>query len=386
MLTTLAIENYRSLRHVILPLDALTVVTGANGTGKSNLYRALRLLAENARNGAVAALARDGGFTSVRWAGPERISREMRTGEVAVQGTRRKEPIGLRLGFATDTTGYSVEFGLPASVGPTMFALDPEIKAEALWFGPVVRAGTLQAERTGPRVRLRDETDEWVSFDHRIRPYDSMLSEVADPRLAPELLALRDRVREWRFYDHVRTDPDAPARRPQLGTRTPVLAHDGSDLAAALQTIREDGQPAWEAAVERAFPGSRVEIQDHEGWFTVAMRQPGVLRPLSATELSDGTLRYLAWVAALLSPRPPEFLVLNEPETSLHPDLVGPLADLIREAATRSQVLVVSHSRELVAALADADARRIELIKEVGETEVAGQGLLDEPAWSWPSR
>lgn len=385
MLTTIAIENYRSLRHVVIPLAPLTVITGANGVGKSNLYRALRLLAENARNGAVAALARDGGFTSVRWAGPERVSRAMRTGEAPVQGTRRREPVALRLGFATDTTGYSVEFGLPVPGDRTLFGLDPEIKAEALWFGPVVRAGTLQAERTGPRVRLRDATDEWISLDHRIRPYDSMLSEVADPRSAPEVLALRDRVRGWRFYDHVRTDPDAPARRPQLGTRTPVLAHDASDLAAAVQTVREDGQPAWDRAIERAFPGSLVEVEDRDGWFSLTMRQPGVLRPLAAAELSDGTLRYIALATALLSPRPPEFLVLNEPETSLHPELLGPLAELVHDAAVRSQIVVVSHAHDLVTALAAQGASRIELVKELGETGVAGQGALDEPAWAWPS-
>ena len=81
MLSTLAIENYRSLRHVVLPLGGLNVVTGANGSGKSNLYRALRLLAESSRNGAVAALAREGGLPSTLWAGPENVSRAMLAGE-----------------------------------------------------------------------------------------------------------------------------------------------------------------------------------------------------------------------------------------------------------------------------------------------------------------
>ena len=64
------------------------------------------------------------------------------------------------------------------------------------------------------------------------------------------------------------------------------------------------------------------------------MSQPGLLRPLKAAELSDGTLRYLLWIAALLSPRPPELLVLNEPETSLHPDLLPALARLIARRRT----------------------------------------------------
>jgi predicted ATPase len=68
VLSTLAVDNYRSLRDLVLPLSRLTLVTGANGSGKSSLYRALRLLAESARNGAVAALAREGGLPSTLWA------------------------------------------------------------------------------------------------------------------------------------------------------------------------------------------------------------------------------------------------------------------------------------------------------------------------------
>jgi predicted ATPase len=75
VIATLAVENYRSLRSLIVPLAPLTVVTGANGAGKSSLYRALRLLADAARNGAVAALAREGGLPSTLWAGPETIGR-----------------------------------------------------------------------------------------------------------------------------------------------------------------------------------------------------------------------------------------------------------------------------------------------------------------------
>jgi predicted ATPase len=204
---------------------------------------------------------------------------------------------------------------------------------------------------------------------------------------APELLSLRDQLRDWRFYDHVRTDETAPARRSAIGTRTPVLAADGSDLAAALRTIVEQGGgPGLESAVDRALPGSRVEIEDRGGRFALLLRQPGLLRPLEAEELSDGTLRYLLWVAALLSERPAELVVLNEPETSLHPSLLAPLGELIADAAARSQLIVVSHSAPLIAALADRGSLVHELSKRGGETVLAGQGALDEPAWHWPSR
>jgi len=382
VLTALAIEGYRSLRDIVVPLAPLTVVTGANGSGKSSLYRSLRLLAGASRNGAIAALAREGGLPSTLWAGPENGTAD----GMPTQGTRRKGPVALRLGFAGDDFSYAMDLGLPIP-GETMFGRDPEIKVEAVWSGPVLRPATLLTERHGPSVRIRDAAGEWQRHEIGLRPYDSMLSELADPRAAPELLAVREQLRSWRFYDDFRTDAAAPARAAQVGTRTPVLGADGADLAAALQTVRELGPTgALDAAVGRAFPGSSVAIVDHDGLFGLELRQPGLLRALSAAELSDGTLRYLLWVAALLSPRPPALLVLNEPETSLHPDLIDPLAELIAGAVTDSQVVVVSHAPRLISALEGRGASRIELEKSGGETRVAGQGPLDGPPWSWPKR
>jgi predicted ATPase len=86
------------------------------------------------------------------------------------------------------------------------------------------------------------------------------------------------------------------------------------------------------------------------------MRQHGLLRSLKAAELSDGTLRYFLLISALLSPRPPTLMILNEPETSLHQDLLAPLARLVAGAASRSQIFVVTHARPLAESLlAEAD-------------------------------
>ncbi|MFI1968351.1 ATP-binding protein [Streptomyces cinnamoneus] len=387
MLTTLAVENYRSLRRLIVPLGRLNVITGANGSGKSSLYRALRLLADSARGGAVAALAREGGLPSTLWAGTKR-------------GAGKSPAASLRLGFAGDEFGYAVDFGHPVPTSglggaPSMFARDPEIKRECTWAGPVLRPSALLSDRSGPAVRTRTADGSWHQSVNALRPYDSMLGELADPRLAPDLLRLREHMRSWRFYDHVRTDAQAPARSARTGTRTPVLGHDGADLAAALQTIRETGDPgALDAAVDAAFPASSVEITSEAGRFELWLRQPGLLRPLSVAELSDGTLRYLLWSAALLTPRPPALLVLNEPESSLHPDLLPPLADLILTAARDTQIVVVTHAPDLVDALTGAapdhrlDVNAVTLVKDsLGQTDVAGRdSMLDEPLWHWPKR
>ncbi len=153
----LAISGYRSLRDIVLGLDRLTVVTGANGSGKSSLYRALRLLAEVAQGRAIPSLAREGGFASALWAGPETFGRQVLSGARRVEGTVRRHPVELKLGFSDDDVGYAIALGLPAtSFSGTFFSQDPEIKAESVWTGPIVGRANVFAERRGPLVRLRD--------------------------------------------------------------------------------------------------------------------------------------------------------------------------------------------------------------------------------------
>jgi predicted ATPase len=242
-------------------------------------------------------------------------------------------------------------------------------------------------DRQGPLVRIRGEDDNWTFVTQDLSVFDSMML-VADPRNTPEMLMLRESIRAWRFYDHFRTDADAPARSPQIGTHTPILGNDGADLAAAVETIREIGDgDAFDAAVADAFPGSRLSVVNNSGRFALTMEQHGLLRALGAAELSDGTLRYLLWIAALLTPRPPALMVLNEPETSLHPDLLPALARLIACAAERSQVIIVTHASQLITALREqAGCHSIMLEKAFGETTIVGAKGLGLPTWHWPTR
>ena len=386
MMTAVAISNYRSLRDIIIPVQKLNIITGANGSGKSSFYRALRLLADTAQGRVVPSLAREGGLPSTLWAGPESIAQSVRRGEYAVEGTRRQQVVSLRLGFASEDLGYLIDLGLPPP-SVSAFTLDPEIKRECIWHGPVLRPATMLVDRQGPLVRIRGDDGKWNIAAKNLAVFDSMMTHVADPRNAPETLVLRESIRAWRFYDHFRTDVEAPARIAHIGTRTPILANDGADLAAAIQTIREIGDAeALTAAVQDAFPQNELSITNSAGRFTLLMKQHGLLRPLGVAELSDGTLRYLLWIAALLTPRPPALMVLNEPETSLHPDLLPPLARLIGRAAERSQVIVVTHAASLIAVLCEHRCNSITLEKSLGETRIAGSTEAETPRWNWPSR
>jgi predicted ATPase len=390
VIRTVAVQGYRSLRDLVLPLGQLSVITGANGSGKSSVYRSLRLLADVALNAVVASLAREGGLPSTFWAGPETIARSVRQGVHTVEGLAKRKVASLKLGFGGDIYGYSIDLGYPPPPPPaTMFELDPRVKRECVWHGPVYRNASALVDRRNNFVWLSTTRDEEpIMLTQHLPDTDGMLASISDPQRAPEMLAVREGLRGWRFYDHFRTDSDSPARATHIGTFTPVLHHDGSNLAAALQTIVEiRPDEALATTLEDAFPGSRLYVDVQNGRFELRLQQHGLLRPLSAAELSDGTLRYLLWTAALLTPRPPELMVLNEPETSLHPDLLAPLARLILAAAQHTQIIVVSHAQHLIGLLtAEPICTHLQLMKSFGETTLEGSSSFNKPKWSWPAR
>lgn len=390
MIRKLAIANYRSIRDLVLSLDQLNVVTGANGSGKSNLYRALRLVSDTAHGSAISAIAREGGLNSILWAGPQQFSREVKSGRHPVEGTVRSDRINLRLGFSNEEFNYAIDYGISTQQpGSSMFFRDPEIKREVMWRGADLwHSKRAAVDRNRPVVLVRDDEGRMEVALRNLSTNSSVLSSLIDPKHHPEIYRLREDVRSWRFYDHFRVDAGSPIRQPQVGSFAPVVSTDGSDLPSAWQTICEIGDAArLEEHLEDAFPGSSVRIEDSEGLFVLKMHQHGLLRALGQTELSDGTLRYLFWLAALHTPRAPSLMVLNEPETSVHVVLLPALGRLIAASAERMQIWVITHSDVLVESLEEATGcNRIRLEKDLGETIVEGQGLFNRVAWRWPAR
>jgi len=372
------VSGYRSVRELRLKLRQINVLTGPNASGKSNLYNSVFLLAKAAAGGFAQVIAEEGGMPSVLWAGA-RKSRSI--------GSSRLEPARLRLGVKTETFNYQMVCGLPKLQGPiptrqfrSAFAMDPEVKEEHVWMDSSGLKVTF-FKRNSSGVWILDSNERLTDYSGELMPTESVLSQLREPHLYPELSALRSEMNRWRFYHHFRTDLESPLRYPQVGVRTPVLSHDGRDLAAALQTINEIGMSEdLHEAIDQAFPGAQMEIaHDGEtGMFAVEMRMPGLHRPLRARELSDGTLRYLCLLAALLSPHPPALLALNEPETSLHPDLLEPLAQQMAQAAKNSQLWVVTHSEKLAELVEKHSGESpIRLQLENGETRVVGQKLVE---------
>lgn len=335
-----SVQGYRSLQDLTLSLNNINVITGPNGCGKSNLYHAISLLGKSSSGNLAKTLAAEGGMPSALWAGERK------------QLTRTKQPVRMTLSVKTHDFSYEIALGLPSGIPPSLFDLDPEVKEEWVWHTEVRRRATTYLERKAGAAWVMDKDGERVVYPIGLSQTESVLSQLSEPHLYPELSTIRESMRRWRFYHHFRTDAESPLRFPQVGVRTPILSNDGVDYAAALQTIKEVGDiDGLCEAIMNAFPGSELLIKSERGRFEVLLQQPGIRRPLEARELSDGTLRYLCLIAALLSPRPPEFLALNEPEMSLHPDLIPALAELIYQASKTSQIWVTTHSQLLTECL-----------------------------------
>ncbi len=237
------VENYRSLRDVRAALHGVNVFTGLNGCGKTNLYRALQLVARAAEGRLSRTLAQEGGLGSALWAG---------------EGRKRGQPVRLRISVQLDDWGYELSCGPPTpdnSAEPTYFSLDPLVREEYIWSGTRRTAASTLCERRQSALMVRDATGRPTPHAAPLDPGESMLAQLSDPQSYPELSAVRAEIMEWRFYHHFDSGPRSPLREPALATRTPVLAEDGRDLVSALRTIHEIGDSALlYATLEDAFP------------------------------------------------------------------------------------------------------------------------------------
>jgi predicted ATPase len=342
----IGIKNYRSVRALRFPVAPVTVFVGRNGVGKTNLYRALQLLHWAATGTITRAIAEEGGIESVLWAGRR----------------PKGEPVRLVLSATIAHLEYRIEIGLPAPVEAAL-ALEPLVKEEELTSHSGGRPVTMM-RRSGPSAWLTDDEGRKQTHERTLLPSETALSAFRDGKAYPELEIVRQELAGWRFYHDFRTDAGSPIRRPCLALSTPTLSSDGHDLAAVIETVRRIRQDDTDMrrAVEEAFPGARLESATVEGRCHLGVRFPDQPRAFAAHELSDGTLRYLCLVGALAGYRLPALVALNEPESSLHPELIPALAGLIARAAPRTRMWIVTHSEHLAAEIESrtgAEPRRV---------------------------
>jgi predicted ATPase len=361
--TDIAISNYRSIRRLSIPIHPLSVFVGENGVGKSNLYKSLSLLRDAAAGRITRTIADEGGLNSVCWSGIR----------------KRGEDGRLRLSAKFDQLRYSIEIGFPGPL-EAAFSGEPMIKSESIEATQGKRT-VLLMERKNSLVSVRNDSGAWVNHKEAVLPSEPALAGFYNGKECPEIDLIRNAMLGWRFYHDFRTDPASPIRKPCLAITTPSLSADGSDLAAALATlytIREDATELQDA-IQDAFPGAELRAWEQGGLCEFDLQLEDMPRPFRAHELSDGTLKYICLLAVFMGYRLPPFIALNEPETSLHPSLLAPLARLIAKASQRADIWIVTHSELLMEALRNESSvplRRV--IKSKGATTIEGLTLGGE--------
>lgn len=369
-LTDIHIAGYRSVRSIYFPVRQLSVLVGANGVGKTNLYRGLELIQSAATGTLALDIAREGGLGSVFWAG-ERKAHEAPRLVLAAS----LEDIGggpqeysLELGFAPS---YEVEIGFRTPTAAA-FPLEAQIKQERLTLRQGNRPVVLMERKQGS-AWARDSQGRRVLADDNLLASETALSAL---RGYPEIDAVRETMAAWRFFHGFRTDAASPIRQPGLAVTAPLLAANGANLSAVFATLRHIRQDSadLDRAIDDAFPGARLDVPMPEANSSFTLTFPDMpKRAFGAAELSDGTLQFLALMGALLSYRLPPLIALNEPESSLHPELLPALARVIAKAAQRTQVWVVTHSTLLSDAIAaETGILPREVIRKDGGTWLDG--------------
>ncbi|RRO10132.1 AAA family ATPase [Pectobacterium aquaticum] len=321
-----------------IPLQRLNVIIGPNGSGKSNLLEAIELL-RNAPDKLLTPIRDGGGVRDWLWKG-------------AKSGTPTAElnavlcyPIGQQ------PLRYALSF---TEVGQRFEIIDERVENKKS-DGQKYREPYFYYHFNGGRPTLNVKGSKRTLQQQDIDLEKSILSQRRDPDQYPEItylgleLAKIRLYREWSFGRY--TSP----RQPQKADLpNDLLESNCSNLGLVLNRLRRE--PAIKQRLLSALQalyegiddydvqieGGTVQVFFHEGNFTVP-----------ATRLSDGTLRYLCLLAVLCHPNPPPLICIEEPELGLHPDVLPTLAQLLKEASQRTQIIVTTHSDVLVDAMSD---------------------------------
>lgn len=374
LLRSMFAENYRSLKSIRMDLTGVNLFIGENGVGKSNLYRALQLVQAAVRGSLAHEIAGEGGMSSALWSGRRRADKPAR---IRLETELMDEERAI-------TFRYRIEAGLRPPLASAGFAFEPQVKEEELSVETGRRPVTMM-KRSGPGIFVRGERGRMEDYPEQALQSETAIALLGDAGHYPEIGTFRRAVDQWRFFHGFRTDRDSPLRLPCLAVTAPMLDEDGTNMAAVFATLRHTRQDTvdLDRAIADAFGGAHLEVPDPGQFAEFSLVFPDFpQRPFSARELSDGQMRFLALAAALLSYRRPPFIALNEPETSLHPDMLPALADMIASAARDSQIWIVTHSERLAEAIRErcgARARRV--IRKDSATWIDGMrltGLMDD--------
>jgi predicted ATPase len=372
----LDIEGYRSLKGQTWTPGDLNLVIGPNGSGKSNLLSAIEMLGQAARGGLAKYVQREGGMEPLLWDGrAERIRARVKVSPIAPYRDETRDALtydlslerlgkssAYRIGNEMLGNFYKVEEGL---MEQPFKLLERDPRHAVIYSIEEQRFVTPESFTTTtttpePGIAGQKERSSFVAPADSVPEEEPLLASAGGP-FAPNRFAadFRNELASWAIYQGFHTHREAAIRQAAVTRVETSVQADGQNLISVLHTLytrnrefKEELNAAMRAAFgddfeELVFPPAadqRVQLR---------VRWKSLHREQSSADLSDGTLRFLFLLAVLANPTPPGLIAIDEPETGLHPSMLPIVAEYARDAARRTQVILTTHSPELLDAFGD---------------------------------
>ncbi len=330
-INSVRIAGFRRLRDVRIDMRPLMVLIGANGVGKSSVLDAVTLLSASAAGQMNVTLSGLGGIVDVSTRGQE------------------------------SALALEAHMTCPGDLPPLDYHLRIEAKGQGYTIPYEALTQTRCAQYAQPFKHIESHFDDIRYFDTDEKglvrpdwehnPLETSLSQV--PKMFRQPEELRQTLSSATAYHVLDVGPRAPVKLPQQMKPASLPGADGEDLVPFLYNLRETDRDRFDAiedTLRAAFPGFEALSfpAAATGMLSLTWKEKHFRDAIYAHQLSEGTLRFLWLVSLLQSPNLPTVTMIDEPEVSLHPELLSLLADLFREAATRTQIIVATHSDRLI--------------------------------------
>ena len=345
----LEIENFRSLKSQTWSPGDLNVVIGPNAGGKSNLLKALDLLRHSAKGRLSDYIQREGGMFPIVWDGKAEYVRfqAKMTPIPPHEGEQHCLTYKVRLDRLGTSSAYRIGYELLGNFSK----VDQGIETQPF---------KMLERDSNHAVVFSEKAKRFQAHPDFVPEVETLLSLAAGPFAANHYIAgFQLELAAWTVYQYFNTDHDASVRSAQIPRPDTWVQTDGQNLVAVLHSLytgSRDFKNAVNEAMRAAFgddfdelvfpPAADQRIQLRIRWKSLSCER-------SASDLSDGTLRFLFLLAVLADPSPPPLIAIDEPETGLHPSMLPIVAEFAREASTRSQVILTTHSPEFLDAFGD---------------------------------
>ena len=349
-----------------IDLQALNLFIGPNGSGKSNLVEAISLM-RSAPKEYRDVTRKGGGVAEWVWKGRPKSSASI---EWVVKYPKGQKPLRHTMVFHAIAQSFSLDDESVEESEPRH-----SHEQEVYFYYRYLKGNPVVNTVTGQKRTLAKDT---------IEPDRSILAQRRDPETFPELAWLAQSYDGIRIYREWAFGRNAVFREPQKADmRNDYLEEDFSNLGLFLNRLKTRfpvAKKAILAGLKDLYDGiSDFDVFIEGGTVQVFFTEGDFVIP--ATRLSDGTLRYLCLLAILCDPEPPPLICIEEPELGLHPDILPKVADLLRVAADRTQLIVTTHSDILVDAMTGTPEVVVICSKEQGKTIMERLNPVELSEW-----